>query len=60
MIITKKNQIHQIHQYREQTSYYQWGEGLGEGQDRDRRLRGNTTMYKINKLRGYIIQHIIL
>ena len=26
--------------YREQTSDYQWGEGMGEGQDIDRGLRG--------------------
>ena len=35
MNITKQKQTH-----REQTSSYQWGEEKGEGQDRDRRLKG--------------------
>ena len=30
----------QTHRYREQTSFYQWGEGRKEGQDRGRELRG--------------------
>ena len=30
----------QTHRYGEQTSDYPWGEGLIEGQDRGRRLRG--------------------
>ena len=29
----------------------------GEGQNRGRGLRGTTTMYKINKLQGHIVQH---
>ena len=29
----------QTHRYREQSSGYQWGEGSGEGEDRDRGLR---------------------
>ena len=37
MNITKQKYTHR---YREQTSGYQWGEGRGEGQDRDRALRG--------------------
>ena len=32
------------------------GEGEGEGTNRRRGLR-DTTMYKINKLQGYFIQH---
>ena len=28
------------HRQREKTSGYQWGEGIGEGQDRARELRG--------------------
>ena len=35
--ITKNKQIHR---YREQTSGYQWEEGRGEGQYRERGLRG--------------------
>ena len=35
--IAKKKQTHK---YREQTSGYQWGEGRGEGQYRDRGIRG--------------------
>ena len=30
----------QTHRYREQTSGYQWGEGVGGGQDRGWGLRG--------------------
>ena len=45
MNITKKKQTHR---YGEQTSGYQYREGRGEGQ---------STMYKINKLQGYIVQH---
>ena len=37
MNITKKKQTHT---YREQTSGYQWGERSGEGEDKDRGLRG--------------------
>ena len=34
------------------------GQGKGgEGQDRGRGLRVQTTMYKINKLQGYVVQH---
>ena len=29
----------QTHRYRQQTSGYQWGEGMGERQDRGRELR---------------------
>ena len=36
-MITKKKQTHR---YKKQTSGYQWGEGMGEGQDKDRGLRG--------------------
>ena len=52
--ITKQKQTHR---YTEQTSGYQWGEGRGEGQDKDRGLKVHTTMYKINKLQEYIVQH---
>ena len=30
----------QTHRYRGQSSGYQWGRGMGGGQDRGRRLRG--------------------
>ena len=30
----------ETHRYREQTSGYQWGEEIGEGQDRGMGLRG--------------------
>ena len=53
MYVTKQKQTHR---YREQTSGYQWGKEAREGQDRGRGVRG-TTMYKINKLQGYIVQH---
>ena len=52
--ITKKKQTHGC---RKQTRGYQWGKGRGEGQDRGRGLRVQTTMYKINKLQGYVVQH---
>ena len=35
--ITKKRQTHK---YREETSGYKWGEGMGDGQYRGRGLRG--------------------
>ena len=44
----------QQNKYREQTSGYQWE---WRGPDRGRRSRGATTMYKIDKQRGYIVQH---
>ena len=47
----------QPHRYREQTSGYQWREGLGEEQNRGMRLLGTNCYYKINKIQGYIIQH---
>ena len=50
MNITKKKQTHR---YREQTSGYQWDEGKKEGQDKSNGL--TSTMYKINKLQGYIV-----
>ena len=37
MNITKQKQTHR---YREQTSGYQWQDGIREGQDRGRGLRG--------------------
>ena len=37
MNITKQKQTQG---YREQTSGYRWGEGMGEGHDRGRGLRG--------------------
>ena len=52
--ITKKKHTHR---YREQTSDYQSGEGQGEGQDRVGEQEVQTTVYEINKLQGYIIQH---
>ena len=36
----------QIHRYREQTTGYQWGKGLGEGQNRERGSEVQITMYK--------------
>ena len=30
----------QTHRYREQTSGYEWGEGMKKGQDKGRRLKG--------------------
>ena len=51
----RKERDSQIH--REQTSGYQWEEGMG----RDKRGVGDseiqTTTYKINKPQGYIVQH---
>ena len=38
--LTKKSKLQQIYRYREQTSGYQRGEGRGEGQYRDRGVRG--------------------
>ena len=32
-------------------------ERKAEAQGRDRELRDTTTLYKINKLQGYIVQH---
>ena len=46
-----------ILRYREQSSGYQWGESMGEGKIRIRDLGVQTTMYKINKLQRYIVQH---
>ena len=46
--------------YREETSGYQQGEGREERQDRERGVRGTKYvpfMYKINQIRGYIVQH---
>ena len=52
MNITKK----QTHRYGEQASGYQWGEGKeGTGNIGVGDLEVQTTMYKINKLQGYII-----
>ena len=50
--ITKKKQTHR---YTEQTSGYQWGERREEWQAK-RELR-DVTMYKINKLQEYTVQH---
>ena len=41
----------------EQTSGYQWGEKSGEGQDREGDEDVPTTMYKINKLQEYTVEH---
>ena len=46
----------QTHIYSKQTNGYQWGEGSKEGQDWGRDPQVPTTMYKINKLQGYILQ----
>ena len=40
----------QTHRYREQTRDYQWEEGLEKGQEVCRKLRGLTTLNKINKI----------
>ena len=47
----------QTHRYREQTSGYHQAEKREEGQDRDKGLEAQNTMYKINRLHGYIVQH---
>lgn len=47
----------QTHRCGNQTSDYQLGEGRAEEKDRGRGLRDRTTMYKINKLQRYIVQH---
>ena len=49
MYIAKQKQIHQ---YREQTSGYQWEEGRRGGA---RYIQ--TTMYLVNKQEGYIVHH---
>ena len=46
----------QTHRYREQTSGYQGERGKG-GKIGAETYKVQTTMYKINKLQGYIIQH---
>ena len=50
--ITKQKQTHR---YREKNSGYQWGERREEWQAK-RELR-DVTMYKINKLQEYTVQH---
>ena len=50
------NVTEKTHRYRKQTSGYQGGEGRREGQDGGRGLI-QTTIYKMNKLQGYIVQH---
>ena len=47
----------QTHRYREQTSGQQWGEEAGRGKVGGGDQEVQTTMYKINKLKGYIAQH---
>ena len=50
--MTKQKQTHRC---REENSGYQWGGGgrkVGWGME----LKAQTTMYKINKQQGYIIQ----
>ena len=48
----------QTHRYGEQASGYQWGEGKeGTGNIGVGDLEVQTTMYKINKLQGYIYTH---
>ena len=47
----------QTRRYRRQTSGYQWGDGSGEGQERVWDQEVQTTMYKIDKQQGYIVQH---
>ena len=54
MNITKKKQTRR---YRKQTSGYQWGERRGTGKIEEGDLEVKTTMYKINKLQGYTVQH---
>ena len=51
MNITEKKQIHR---YRKQMSGYQWGERRGEGEEMGSSYM-HTTMYKVNKLQGYIV-----
>ena len=54
MILTKQKQTHR---YREQTSCYQWSEGGVRGKTGVGDSEIQTTMYKINKLQGYTVQH---
>ena len=42
----------ETHRQRKQTSGYH-----GESEDTGTRLRGTTTVYKINRQQGYIVQH---
>lgn len=39
--------------------YCQWGEGRGKGKIADGEYKGQATMYKIDKLEGYIVLAII-
>ena len=50
MNVAKQKQTH-----REQTSGCQWGEGRWRGKKGVGDEEVQTTMYKINKLKGYII-----
>ena len=54
MNVTKQKQTYR---YREQTSGYWWGEGRGRGKIGVWDQEIQTTMYKIKKQQGYIVQH---
>ena len=47
----------QTHRYRGQTSGYRCGEVRGKGKPGVGNKEVQTTMYEINKLQGYIVQH---
>ena len=55
--LVNKAKKKQTHICREQTSGYQWGEGRGRGNIGVGDKEVQTTMYKMNKLQGYIVQH---
>ena len=54
MNITKQKQTHS---YGEQSSGYHWEEGRERGNIGVRDKGVQNTMYKINKIQGYIAQH---
>ena len=54
MNITKKKQTHR---YRKQISGYHWGGEGGRSKTGVVDSEVQTIMYKINKLRGYIVQY---
>ena len=54
MTTTKQKQNHRC---RKQSSAYQWREGRGRRGIGIGNLKVQTTLYKINKLQGYTVQH---
>ena len=51
------NVYNRTDRYREQTSGFQQGEGMGEGWNRDMWLKDISYYYKINKQQEYIVKH---